>query len=57
MKKIFEIPRLTIAQFELENVVTESSGSTYEQDAAQFTISGKKDENKNYANQILEWKY
>ena len=54
MKKYFEIPQLTIAQFELENVVTDSTGSTYEQDAAQFTIHGT---NINYANQVIQWTF
>ncbi len=51
MKKNFEIPQLTIAQFKLENVVTESAASTYEQDAAQFTISG----DANYKDQVIQW--
>ena len=57
MKKYFEIPQLTIAQFELENVVTESAGSTYEQDKSKFTISGQIDNNINYANQVIQWTF
>ena len=59
MKKYFEIPQLTIAQFELENVVTESMGSTYKHDAEQFTIHGTIDLDKkiNYANQVIKWTF